>query len=266
MPLHTADLYYQLDTTSRRFHYIEHGNGPDLLLLHGNGAHAMLYENMIKHLGQHFRVIAPDLPGYGRTPATSYHLESYIEDLEAFIRRHVRDDALCIGHSLGGLVSYLLYHRGNLNWQKLVWMEAALFTRLSRSVRLALPGYALYTRYHRHNPKHIRNAVREIALRYDESTSFIKERFIESYTWSDRRVQAMFFKQYPRQLPLDFSVFEMPMLCIRGEKESYISRVTDQYYPRLPNAQKVVIENAGHFLVGENEPALFEALDTFLKD
>lgn len=258
-----SPLYYQLDLSSRRFHYIEHGQGPDLLLLHGNGAHAMLYENLIRHLGQQFRVIAPDLPGYGRTPAAHYTLDAYIADLEDFILRHVSPEALCIGHSLGGLISYLLYQRQQVQWQKLVWMEAALFTELAPWIRRLLPFYALYTRYHRHNPEHIRNAVREIALDYDDSTSFIKERFIESYTWSDRRIQAMFFGSYPQNLPLDFSVFQLPVLCVRGEKHSYISKVTEAYFPRLPQAQKVVIPKAGHFLVGENEPALFEALDKF---
>jgi pimeloyl-ACP methyl ester carboxylesterase len=260
-------LHYQLDTATRRFHYIEHGQGPDLILLHGNGAHAMLYQSMIEHLGQSFRVIVPDLPGYGRTPAKHYRVDDYIADVSDFVHRHVSDDAVCIGHSLGGLISYLMHRQGGFHWQKLVWMEAALFTELSPLIRFLLPGYALYTRYHRHNPKHIRNAVREIALNYDQSESFIKERFIESYTWADRRVQAMFFRNYPRYLPLDFSGFDMPILCVRGEKQSYISRVTEAFYPLLPDVagtRKVMVEDAGHFLIGENEPPLFDALDQFL--
>ncbi len=271
MPITSTPLYYRLDPVTRRIHYIEHGpelpqsgTPRDLLILHGNGANALLYEPMIRHLGKHFRVIAPDLPGYGRSPAKHHQIEPYVKEMETFIQNTVSPGAICIGHSLGGLLTYLLYQQKNLRFDKMVLMEPALFPKIPRWASLMLPGYSAYVQYSPHSRERTRNAVRVIALNYDDSTSFIRERFIESYIQADRAIQAMFFRSYPRYLPLDFSHYHMPVLCIRGEKDSYISVVTDQVTPLIPNARKHVIPNAGHFLIGENEAGLFAAIDTFL--
>jgi pimeloyl-ACP methyl ester carboxylesterase len=53
-------------------HYHEAGDGPPLVMLHGSGPGVSGWANfsgILSHFARHFRVIAPDLPGYGRTPA-----------------------------------------------------------------------------------------------------------------------------------------------------------------------------------------------------
>lgn len=50
--------------------YAEAGEGSPLVLLHGGGPGASgvsNYERNIAHLARHFRVIVPDMPGYGRS-------------------------------------------------------------------------------------------------------------------------------------------------------------------------------------------------------
>jgi len=52
-------------------HYVDEGNGPPLLMLHGNPTWSFLYREMIKGLRDRYRCIAPDHPGFGlsRAPA-----------------------------------------------------------------------------------------------------------------------------------------------------------------------------------------------------
>ena len=45
------------------------GQGPDLLLLHGTGGATHSWRGLAPLLAQHFRVVAPDLPGHGFTTA-----------------------------------------------------------------------------------------------------------------------------------------------------------------------------------------------------
>ncbi|HHN66545.1 MAG TPA: alpha/beta fold hydrolase [Thermopetrobacter sp.] len=52
-----------------RVHYLDEGDGPVLLLLHGNPAWSFLYRNIIPRLSRSFRCIAPDLPGFGFSTA-----------------------------------------------------------------------------------------------------------------------------------------------------------------------------------------------------
>ena len=50
-----------------RIHYEEHGSGDPLLLLHGFTDSARELSGLIGALAPYYRVIAPDLRGYGRS-------------------------------------------------------------------------------------------------------------------------------------------------------------------------------------------------------
>src|SRR5262245_5939862 len=50
-----------------RIHYREHGSGPPLLLLHGLMTTSYSWRYVYEPLGKSFRVIAPDMPGAGRS-------------------------------------------------------------------------------------------------------------------------------------------------------------------------------------------------------
>ncbi len=50
-------------------HYIDEGEGPALLLLHGNPTWSFLYRHIVVKLAPHFRCIALDYPGFGLSTA-----------------------------------------------------------------------------------------------------------------------------------------------------------------------------------------------------
>jgi pimeloyl-ACP methyl ester carboxylesterase len=53
----------------RRLHYLETGSGSPLLLLHGASGGAANWYRLFQPLGQNWRVLAPDLPGFGFSEA-----------------------------------------------------------------------------------------------------------------------------------------------------------------------------------------------------
>lgn len=73
-------------------HYVDEGDGPPLLLLHGNPTWSFLYREVIKGLRDRYRCIAVDYPGfglstapggYGFTPAEHAHvLEQFVASLD----------------------------------------------------------------------------------------------------------------------------------------------------------------------------------------
>ncbi len=83
------------------------GSGPPLLLLHGTGAATHSWRGLLPLLAQHYRVIAPDLPGHGFTdgagpsglslPGMSGGLKALLETLGAAPR-------LGAGHSAGAAI------------------------------------------------------------------------------------------------------------------------------------------------------------------
>jgi len=76
--------YLKLDNGSL-IHYVDEGNGPVLLLLHGNPTWSFLYRDMIEDLKEDFRVIAPDYPGFGLSYAPSTYKYTAAEQANAMI-------------------------------------------------------------------------------------------------------------------------------------------------------------------------------------
>jgi 3-oxoadipate enol-lactonase len=60
--------YAQVTVEGRPVYYATEGHGAPLLLLHGPPFDHQVWTPAIPYLAGHFRVVAPDLPGYGRSP------------------------------------------------------------------------------------------------------------------------------------------------------------------------------------------------------
>ncbi len=86
--------------------YVESGppDAPPVVLVHGLGATNASMLPLIPALSQHYRVIAPDLPGHGGTQATTAaHAAPYLGKwLGAFLAETCDQPAVLIGNSLGG--------------------------------------------------------------------------------------------------------------------------------------------------------------------
>ena len=85
--------------------------GPDaapmLFLVHGTGASTHSWRGVWPLLTQHFRVVAPDLPGHGFTSVPGGHrlsLPGMARDLRALLETLGEKPALAVGHSAGAAI------------------------------------------------------------------------------------------------------------------------------------------------------------------
>jgi 2-hydroxy-6-oxo-6-(2'-aminophenyl)hexa-2,4-dienoate hydrolase len=93
-----------------RTHWLEAGEGPPLVLVHGGGAGADSYGNWIDCfpiLAQHFRVIAPDMIGFGKTDKPSPDIYLYDQPgrnrhLAGFLDAMNLSGVAIVGNSMGG--------------------------------------------------------------------------------------------------------------------------------------------------------------------
>jgi pimeloyl-ACP methyl ester carboxylesterase len=93
-----------------RLHYIERGEGPTLVLLHGNGVLANDFEHsgLLDRAAQHYRVIAFDRPGFGYSERPRSKV--WTPQAQARLLRHALQEldvesAIVLGHSWGTLVA-----------------------------------------------------------------------------------------------------------------------------------------------------------------
>ncbi len=95
---------YDITINGRNVRYYEGGGGRPLLLLHGAGATARLWHRQSGPLSGRFRVIAPDLPGFGgsaRSPEIK-SVRDYARFLSQFLKVLKIDRVSVLGSSMGG--------------------------------------------------------------------------------------------------------------------------------------------------------------------
>ena len=82
-------------------------NSPVCILLHGLGDDADTWRHIIEPLSRRYRIIAPDLPGFGRSdkPLRSYSIPFLSECIIELMNIKNRGRYLLIGSSLGGMIS-----------------------------------------------------------------------------------------------------------------------------------------------------------------
>ena len=105
------------------------GTGPDLLLLHGTGASIHSWEGLLPCLSEHFRVVAPDLPGHAGTSAGEdrvFTLEGMAEAVGALLQALEVRPAWIIGHSAGAAVATRLCLDGHASPQGVISLNGAL--------------------------------------------------------------------------------------------------------------------------------------------
>ena len=78
LPGYTFEPRY-LDQDGLRMHYLDEGDGPAVLLLHGEPTWSYLYRTIIPELTPSARAIAPDYFGFGRSDKPR-RLEDYSYD------------------------------------------------------------------------------------------------------------------------------------------------------------------------------------------
>ena len=90
-----------------RLSFEEAGAGPPLLAVHGLGGGAWFFAGMARRLADRYRVIAVDLPGTGRSTASSsgMSIEQWSADLTDLLTRHIGEPAVLLGHSMGTILA-----------------------------------------------------------------------------------------------------------------------------------------------------------------
>ena len=99
--------------------YIDQGQGDVILLLHGWGANITLYQGIISTLVQNHRVIALDMPGFGKTtePSVPWCVDDYVDFVLKFIASFELTKLSIVVHSFGGRVFFKMNAREDLPFQ-----------------------------------------------------------------------------------------------------------------------------------------------------
>ena len=107
--------------------YEVHGEGKDVLVLHGWGAEIGAIRPIANTLSGNFRVWLVDLPGFGESdlPPESWDVYSYADFVKKLADALEITDPILIGHSFGGRLSIILAAKKLLNPPKIILVDSA---------------------------------------------------------------------------------------------------------------------------------------------
>ncbi len=112
-------------------HYVDEGSADarhTFLLLHGNPTSSYLWRNIIPHLSDHGRVIAPDLIGMGKSgkPDIDYTFEDHIRYMDEFIEQLGLTDIILVIQDWGSGIGFHYANRNRDNVAGVVFFEAII--------------------------------------------------------------------------------------------------------------------------------------------
>lgn len=216
-------------------YYETYGEGPPLLLVHGNGFSIGTLAAQIAHFKGHHRVIAMDSRDHGRSSDSNEPLtyEKMTDDLAALIDHLKLDSVDVLGWSDGGVEALLLGIRHPAKVKKIVSMAANLN-----------PGpQALY--------KESDDLIQAMLTSMPDSVRSTPQGKREL------KVTGMMTKQ-PNIPPVMLERIAAPTLVLAGDHDVIRLEHIVEIFNHLPNGQLAIFPGSTH-MVPYDDPAMFNA-------
>jgi 3-oxoadipate enol-lactonase len=247
-----------------RLYFHATGKGEALVLLHGIGGSGRDWEHQIPAFARHFRVIAPDLRGYGASDrAGEFSVETFAADVWALLDHLRVRQAHVLGYSMGGAVAMQMALERPKSVGRLVLSNtlpsfetdtpakrALLWTRLLLMGLVGPEGLARVVA-RRLYPGPDQAALREeVARRNATNSRWVYIATVRNLVrWSVR----------PRLARL-----KMPVLVLAAEQDYFPRADAERFAAALPHAELRVFPGTRHGLPRESPGPFNEAVLGFL--
>lgn len=254
--------------------YIEAGDGPPLILIHGSGPGVTAFANwsgVLPTLSQDFHVYAPDMVGFGYTEVPEdridFTLDFWVDHIIAFLDALGIDRASFIGNSYGGGLSLAVAARHPERIHRFVLMGAAgLQFEISTGLE-AVWGYEP-------SLANMRKLMETFA--YDPrlvTDAIVQSRHVASTRPGAQEAYSRLFPE-PRQPKLDRLAtpeddvrrIEAPALIIHGREDVIVPvAVAYRFSALLRHSELHVFGECGHWTQIEKRDRFLEIVIPFLK-
>ena len=228
--------------------FLQQGEGKDLVFLHGYLSSKESFYLQINYFSRHFRVTAPDLPGFGGsgTIPAAWSVGEYADWLEGFLKERGIAFPCVIAHSFGGRVAIKCLARGLIDRAVLTGC-AGIVKRRTLSYHLKVKSYRL---------------VKKFAPRFAEAKFGSAE-----YRSLSPLMRESYKKIVNEDLREEAKRIARPVLYLNGERdrETPLSSVKI-LHECTAGSRLAVLKGCGHF-AHLDEPLLFNlAAEEFLND
>ena len=269
--------YVQLDDT--RMHYIDEGQGQPILLLHGDPTWSYLYRHIVLALQDDFRIVAPDLIGFGKsdkyTERKAYSFGMHCEKVAAFIEAVDLREGTLVVHDWGGPIGLWAAVSQEERFARLVVLNTFLSTGRKRP-NLAFRAWRAFARYSPIFP--VGQIVQTASVRR------LARAEVQAYDapFPDRSYKAG-ARVFPLMVPSSrndpgtsemrktfraLRRWEKPALVMFSDKDPILGGLDPIFRHLIPGTAgqpEITIRNAGHFLQEDKGAEIAEHIDAFMR-
>lgn len=265
-----------ITANSVRTNYHDLGEGYPMVLLHGSGAGVTGWENwhgVMPELAKHFRVLVPDIIGFGfteRPEGTKYSIKLWVHHLLGFLDALEIEKSILVGNSFGGALSLALAVRNAHRVDRMVLMgtPAGSFTQRSAMARSwyyepSLVNMTELLRTFPYNPVFVTNEM--VRLRHEVTQlaggmEAYRKLFPEPSTGGQTRE----VKGIP---PEDLRTITTPILALHGQHDERVPLECGIRIAReCPNADLHIFANCGHWVQIERKEDFLAQTLAFTQD
>jgi pimeloyl-ACP methyl ester carboxylesterase len=275
------------DLAEARLHYVEAGEGPLVVLLHGFPEFWFSWRFQIEPLvAAGFRVVAPDMRGYNLSSCppevAAYDTDRLAADVRDLIRERGAERALIAGHDWGAVVGWVTAMNHPEVVQRLAILNVPHPRRMLHGLRrprqLARSWY-MFAFQVPWLPERAARLRRWWGLRvvFDEArpgafTSLDIDRYVEA--WSHPGVATGMINYYraalrqsPRRAQARIRPVEAPTLVIWGEGDRHLgAELAEPERADVPNLERVVrLPEASHWVHHDEPERVSELLVEFFR-
>jgi pimeloyl-ACP methyl ester carboxylesterase len=238
------------------FKYIDVGEGPPLLFLHGLFGALSNFEGPIAHFGRHYRVLMPMLPLY-TLPMLNTNVPALADFLDRFVRHLGLKEINLLGNSLGGHVAliYCTQHSEKI--------RTLILTGSSGLYENAFGGS-----FPRREDKEYLRA--KIALTFHDPR-FATDALVEEcyVTVNDKakliRILSLAKSAIRHNMAKDLPNLKMPVCLIWGKQDTITPpHVAEEFHSLIPHSDLFWIDECGHAAMMEHPDGFNVIVDNWL--
>ena len=262
--------------------YLDEGQGPVVVMLHGNPTWSFYYRNLVTLLQDNYRVIVPDHMGCGNSDKPQeypYTLKTHIDNLEQLLHELNIENFSLVVHDWGGAIGMGLAARQPLQIESLVILNTAAFRSKRIPLRISICRVPILGDLLVRGFNGFAGGAISMAVANPLPLEVIDGLLKPYDSWANRIAILRFVQDIPLS-PRDTSwktLIEVenglvqfqntPMLILWGGRDFCFNRhYFDEWRQRFPNAQSHFFPNAGHYVLEDALEEISPLLTNFFQE
>jgi len=220
------------------FEYIEEGNGPVLLVLHGLFGALSNFKDVLNHFKTNYKVVIPLMPLY-TLPVLNTNVKALMEFVRDFVNHKGYDKVNLLGNSLGGHVALVFASKFPEKVQTLTLTGSSGLYENSMGQSYPRKGNIDYVRervqYTFYDPK---TATDELV---NECFSIVNDRM------KTLKILSLAKSAIRHNMAKDLPKMKMPTCLIWGKQDNITPpEVGDEFHKLMPNSELFWMDKCGH--------------------